>query len=362
MHVRVPSGTHGAEGVPGRPGDDMEDSYPGGVDVDAYIAAHSAQWARLEELSRRRRLSRQESDELIDLYERAATHLSVVRSTCPDPDLVGYLSWLLLRGRSAAFVGGRAPFWAQVGPFFTRTFPAALYRLRWWWGTTTVVALLVAVTLGAWFLANPGFEAAVTDPETVRRLVEADFENYYSQHAASSFAAQVWTNNAWIAALCIAFGALGLPVVYLLWQNVLNVAFTGSIMIAHGRGALFFGLILPHGLLELTAVFVAAGVGLRLFWSWIEPGSRSRVASMAHAGRTSIAVVLGLVLVLAVSGVIEAFVTPSPLPTWARIGIGALAEVAFFAYVFGPGRAAARRGVSGDVTGLSAESAAPTAA
>ena len=43
-------------------------------------------------------------------------------------------------------------------------------------------------------------------------------------------------------------------------------------MIRHDRGGLFWGLILPHGLLELTAVFVAGGVGLRLFWSWVEPG------------------------------------------------------------------------------------------
>ena len=36
---------------------------------------------------------------------------------------------------------------------------------------------------------------------------------------------------------------------------------------------------------------------------------------------------------LLVSGLIEAFVTPSGLPTWARIGIGVLAELAFVAYV-----------------------------
>jgi hypothetical protein len=42
---------------------------------------------------------------------------------------------------------------------------------------------------------------------------------------------------------------------------------------------------------------------------------------------------LGLAGVLLVSGVIEAFVTPSGLPTWARIGIGVLAELAFVAYV-----------------------------
>ena len=38
---------------------------------------------------------------------------------------------------------------------------------------------------------------------------------------------------------------------------------------------------------------------------------------------------IGLALVLFVSGAIEGFVTPSGLPTWARITIGILAELAF---------------------------------
>ena len=58
-------------------------------------------------------------------------------------------------------------------------------------------------------------------------------------------------------------------------------------------------------------------------------------------------IAVGLVAVLAVSGAIEAFVTPSSLPTWARIGIGALALSAFLGYALGLGRravAAGRRG------------------
>ena len=62
------------------------------------------------------------------------------------------------------------------------------------------------------------------------------------------------------------------------------------------------------------------------------------------AFRSSVVVALGLVVVLLVSGAIEAFVTPSPLPTWARVGIGVLAEVVFFAYVFVVGRRAALAG------------------
>ena len=64
-------------------------------------------------------------------------------------------------------------------------------------------------------------------------------------------------------------------------------------------------------------------------------------------------------VVLAISGVIEAFVTPSPLPTWARISIGVLAEVAFLTYVFTVGRWAFQRGATGDVSARDAGDLAP---
>jgi uncharacterized membrane protein SpoIIM required for sporulation len=318
------------------------------VDLDAYVVTHSADWRRLDELAGRRRLSGAESDELVELYQRVATHLSVVRTSAPDAALIAHLSSLLARARQRT-VGTRATTWRGFRTFFTERFPAALYRLRWWWlGTLAANALVVAVMMW-WLLDNPAVEQSLLTPAEVDQLVRNDFEGYYSEYAASHFAAQVWINNAWVAALCIALGILGAPVVWLLLQNVANLAIIGSIMTRHDHAGHFWGLILPHGLLELTAVFVAGGVGLRLFWSWIEPGQLSRAQSLAREGRTAGTVALGLVAVLAVSGVIEGFVTPSPLPTWARVGIGVLAELAFFAYVFVLGRNAVLRGHTGDV-------------
>ena len=129
-----------------------------------------------------------------------------------------------------------------------------------------------------------------------------------------------------MSALVLIAGALFvLPAVYVLAQNAINVGIVGGLMVANGRGDVFFGLIAPHGLLELTAVFVAAGAGMRLGWQWFDPGPRPRSVALAEEGRAAVAIAMGLAVVLLVSGVIEGFVTPSPLPTWARIGIGALA-------------------------------------
>ncbi len=318
------------------------------MDLDAYVMAHHHEWRRLEELTATRRLSGPESDELVDHYQRVATHLSVVRTSAPDAQLVAYLSVLLSRARNKS-AGTRSTTWSGVAGFFAERFPAALYRLRRWWIGTFAVNVAVVAVMMWWLLGHPAVEQGLLTPDEIDQLVNEDFEGYYSQYAASHFAAQVWINNAWVAALCIALGALGAPVVYLLFQNVANLAVIGSIMTRQGHAGHFWGLILPHGLLELTAVFVAGGVGLRLFWSWVEPGSLTRTQSLGREGRTAGTVALGLVAVLLVSGVIEAFVTPSGLPTWVRVGIGLLAELVFLAYVFGPGRAAYRRGVTGDV-------------
>ena len=330
------------------------------MDLDAFAHVHQATWRRLDELGRRRRLTGPEADELVDAYQEVATHLSMVRSSAPDPSVVAYLSGVLARARTRS-VGTRTTSWRDLGAFFLTSFPAALYRTRRWWLATMAVNLAVAVVMGWWMLEHPRFESSLMSADEIEALVGTDFESYYSTYEASHFAAQVWTNNAWVAALCIAFGVFGAPVVYVLFQNVLNLAVIGSIMVNNDRGALFFGLILPHGLLELTAVFVAAGVGLRIFWSWVDPGPLTRAQSLGREGRSAVGIALGLVVVLFVSGLIEAFVTPSPLPTWARIAIGVLAEVAFLAYVFGPGRLAVRRGHTGDLDEAAREATVATA-
>jgi uncharacterized membrane protein SpoIIM required for sporulation len=333
-------------------------NYSMGVDLDAFVAAHQGEWGRLEYLSRHGSSTGAEADEILDLYQRVATQLSVVRSSAPDPSLVTYLSSLLARARTRS-AGTRSMAWGDLGVFFTDTFPAVLYRTRRWWIITAVVNLAVALVIGWWFLSHPQFESSLMSPSEIDKLVNTDFQHYYSEFAASHFAAQVWTHNAWLTAICIGFGVLGVPVVYLLFENALNLGLIGAIMINHHRGALFFALILPHGLLELTAVFVAGATGLRLFWSWIDPGPRTRSRALAEEGRSAIAVALGLVVVLAVSGVVEAFVTPSPLPTWARIGVGVTVEVAFLTYVFTVGRWACQRGATGDVSVRDAGDSAP---
>jgi len=334
------------------------------MDVDAFVAAHRREWDRLEELVRRSGgLSGAEADELVLLYQRAATHLSTVRSAAPDPALVGRLSTLVARARGAV-TGAHTPALRDVAEFLTRRFPAAVYRSAVWWVPVAVLFLALSGALGAWIAATPQVQATIAAPEEIRALTDPGgaYESYYSSAPAASFAAKVWTNNAWVAAGCLMLGVLlGIPVLLILWFNAANLAVGLGLMAAAGRLDVFLGLVTPHGLLELTAVFVAAGTGLRLGWTVVDPGPRTRTDALAVAGRSAVGMALGLTGVLLVSGVIEGFVTPSGLPTWARVGIGVVAESLFLGYVFVLGRRAALAGETGDVAARDLGDAAPTA-
>ena len=320
------------------------------MDVDAFVVAHRPTWDRLEQLvKRRRRLTGAEVDELVDLYQRVSTHLSMVRSASQDSVLIGRLSGLVARAR-AAVTGAHAPLWREFVRFWTVSFPVVAYRAWRWWLGSAVAFFIVTVALALWVSGNPDVHAAIGTPSEIDELVNHDFASYYSEHPAASFALQVWVNNSWVAAQCIAFAILlGLPIPYVLFQNAANLGVIAGLMFSADKGDLFLGLITPHGLLELTAVFLAAAVGMRLGWTVIAPGDRPLAQVLAEQGRAVVAAAIGLAVVLLISGLIEALVTPSPLPTWMRIGIGVAAELAFLGYVFHFGRKAVRAGESGDL-------------
>lgn len=317
------------------------------MDVDAYTYTHRQSWYRLDQLSRQRRLSGAEADELMALYRRTSQQLSRLQSHSPDPELIGGLSALLTRARGRV-LGTRVEAWRAVGRFFTHTFPAAVYRVWPWWAGVAAVFLGVAAGLGVWVSGSGSARRILGLPDDAGSLTSAGgkFETYYSEHPHDAFAAQVWTNNAWVSAVALFTGLLILPAVYALFMNALNVGVSAGLMADAGRLDAFFGFILPHGMLELTAVFVAGGAGLKLGWTLIDPGRRGRAQALARQGRASATVALGLVAVLAVSGMIEGFITPSGWPAPVRIAIGLLAELGFLFYVFVVGRRAARAGAA----------------
>ncbi|MBB5913743.1 putative membrane protein SpoIIM required for sporulation [Nocardia transvalensis] len=319
------------------------------MDVDAYAYTHRRSWDRLDQLARQRRLSGAEADELVQLYRRTSQQLARLQSQSPDPELVAGLSALLARARGRA-LGTTADVWQEVGLFFTHRFPAAVYRAWPWWAGVSAIFLVVSTGLGVWVSGSGDARRALDLPENTDVLTGPGgrFETYYSEHPHDAFAAQVWTNNAWVSAVALFTGMLILPALYVLFMNALNLGISAGLMADAGRLDSFFGFILPHGMLELTAVFLAGGAGLKLGWTLIDPGRLGRGQALARQGRATATIALGLVVVLLAAGLIEGFVTPSGLPAPLRIAVGLAAEICFLGYVFGAGRRAVRESAATD--------------
>ena len=293
-------------------------------------------------------LSGAETDELVVLYRTCARHLSRVRSAAPDPQLIAELSSRVAAARGR-LTGTREVRSHSVRRFVLQSVPAALYRIRWWTCGVMVVEIALALVVGVWTLRSPEAMAALGSPEKLDTYAHEAFESYYSRYSAPDFAAAVWTNNAGIAAICVAGGITGFIPLVMLYNNAVNVGQTGAIMADHDMLGVFFSLISPHGLLELTCIFIAGAAGLKLFWTMLVPGPRSRAAALAAEGRALITVAVGLTAALAVAGFIEAFVTPAPIAWSAKIAIGAGALALLWAYTLILGRSAVAAGATGDL-------------
>ncbi|MFE4545497.1 stage II sporulation protein M [Arthrobacter sp. NPDC056727] len=323
------------------------------MDMDAFSAVNSDTWSRLHDLANKRRLSGADADELLRLYQVTSAHLSLLRSTGPESGLSASLSATLAQARTR-FTGARSNFMEDLAQFFVLSLPAALYRIRWLTVACGAAFCLVGFAYALWIGTSPEALRAVASEAEVQRYVTEDFIDYYSENPAASFAGAVWTNNAWISAQAVALGITGFWVPMILFSNAQGVGVAAGMFAAVGKTDVFFSYILPHGLMELTAVFVACAAGLRIFWAMVSPGARTRSRAVAAEGRSMITVALGLVLVLFVSGLVEGFVTPSTLPVWAKISIGAAVLAAYWLYVLACGGRAYRAGARGDLGGQDA--------
>lgn len=318
------------------------------MDLDAYSAAHREAWDRLARLAAKRRFSGVEADELIDHYQSGASQLSVIRTTVGESAQGDRLSLSLSRAR-LRFTGASANVLSQIPKFFAAQLPAALYSIRWLTLAVALATFVVAFIYAWWAISNPAVLAGLLTPEERRQFAEEDFIAYYSNYSGSSFTAQVWTNNAWVAAQAIGLGILGVFTPAVLLSNAQNLGLSAAIMSEFGHLDQFFLYIAPHGQLELYSIFVAGAAGLRIFWAWIAPGTRTRAQSLAHTGRALFTIVIGLALALLVSGVIEGFVTRQDWPWVIKIGIGTIALSAFLVYQWVVGGRAARAGETGDL-------------
>jgi uncharacterized membrane protein SpoIIM required for sporulation len=323
------------------------------VDIDRYIARNEATWARLEDLTRRarrgtKRLEAAEVDELVALYQRTSAHLSYVRSHLREPTLIARLTRDVAAANGLIY-GRRVRSLRSVTRFLTLSFPGAVYHCRRYILVATIVFTVPILVLGVWVANNQGARDRLAPRKMREAYIEERFEAYYSDESPVAFFTHVTTNNIQVSFTTLAAGAVsgGLGSVALLGNEGARLGTIAGLMFSEGDPLRFFGFIVPHGALELSAIVIAGAAGMAVGWAAIAPGDRTRADALRDAGQRSITVVIGLMTMFLAAGLIEGFITGRGLPPLMRVGIGVLLWMAYVGYLVTQGRAAAERGITG---------------
>lgn len=317
-------------------------------------AAREHEWGKLEEILRRaeersvRALDDEDLRALPVLYRGALSSLSVARETSLDLELVTYLEGLCARAYFFVY-GVRTPLRSRIGAFFARDLPLAMRSL---WRETLVTLLLTVVG------AVVGYLLVTSDPSWYDSFVGRELSQGRDFSASTEFlrgalydggggddplalfAAFLFTHNAQISLLCFALGfAFGVPTIMLL---IMNATMLGAFLALYGSRDLGFelgGWLSIHGTTEIFAIILAAAAGLRIGWSVVFPGERTRLAAAAVAGRTAALAMVGVVLMLLCAGLLEGFGRQLIVEDWQRYTIGGILLVFWCAYFYLPRRA-----------------------
>ena len=148
-------------------------------------------------------------------------------------------------------------------------------------------------------------------------------------------------NNVLVAILVFAAGALYcVPALLLLVYNGRMLGTLSGLVWMQGYLLDFYSLVLTHGVLELSAICIAAGSGLLLGWAVIAPGRLPRRDALRAAAGDAFGLLAGAALLLVVAGLIEAYITPH-FPAAVRWSVAGVSAVLLAGYLALGGRATA---------------------
>jgi uncharacterized membrane protein SpoIIM required for sporulation len=305
-----------------------------------FIERRRPAWERLAALLDRagargsslRRLSRDELRALGPLYRRAASDLSYARLRGADPALLMYLNDLVLRAHGLVYAE-RGPGGKRFWRFVTAGFPRLL-RARQAYVWLAAAVFLLGGLLGAGL--------TVQNPDNGRLFLgeRADDVNFYKELPQRikdgdrpADAAGLMANNIGVAVRAFGIGILGgVPTLILLFVNGLPIGALAVLQHNVGYDVILWSFLLPHGVPELSAIFIAGGAGMLIGHALVAPGELSRADAVKVAGRDAVRLLFGTVMLFVIAGFIESFISPTALPAPGKFAFAALMAVALAAY------------------------------
>jgi uncharacterized membrane protein SpoIIM required for sporulation len=293
-----------------------------------FVRDRADAWRELEGLvatagRRPRRLGPEGILRLGALYRSAAADLALGRARFPGDPAVARLEDLVGRARHLVYAAPdrRLSFLRFVTTGYWRLVAERPVVLA----VSAVLLFAPAALAAGWAVNDPGAAGGLV-PEEFRSVTEPRTEDTdlgLSTAEEAGFSAEIFTNNIQVTFIAFAGGiTAGIATAAVL---LFNGTFLGAIVgLSWGVGSIrpLIELIAPHGVLELSCIVVAGAAGLRLGWSIVDPGRRSRVESVTREAQRAVLIALGTAPWLILAGLVEGFVTPRGIGLGAALAVG----------------------------------------
>jgi len=305
-------------------------------------------WQRLEELTGkgRRRLSALREDELQELarlYPTVAVDTARAKMYGMGDNTRRYINELAIAAHGLLYRRKRSRPLRAVGRFLGHDYPCLFRGLRFYVLLSLTIFMAVAICAYITVRVNPStaylFVPGGLDVAGGPEVSKQDVGERYRQMSGSIMASYITTNNIKVAFSAFALGiAAGIGTCYVLLFNGMMVGGFFGHFANHGLSYECWSFLVPHGALEIFAILVAGGAGLRLGLSMVLPGRLTRKASLRTGAREAVLLVLGTIPMFIIAGAIESFITPAYISGIAKILIGLLALGTVLAWLLMVGR------------------------
>jgi uncharacterized membrane protein SpoIIM required for sporulation/uncharacterized RDD family membrane protein YckC len=310
-----------------------------------FVARQSARWMEFRRLADRAAAHGLDSfrpEELPDFaarYREAAADLARARTYGVDRTTIAELERLVSAGHNALYRDEQST-WRTLWRTVSAEFPAAVLRAR---RAVLLAFLIFAATAAAGYRIIRDRPALAEQllPEEMLRRADAGHDRAaqgrkYGEVSATDrplVASFIIANNVRVAIGCLAGGVFaGVGSLLVLGFNGLMLgSFAGHFA---NEGLLWYLLefVVGHGVLELTAIWIAAAAGLLLGLAVVVPGELSRADALVVRGRAAVRMIGMAVVLLAMAGLIEGFLSVSGGGTGPRAAaaVGSLGFLAMY--------------------------------
>src|SRR5205823_5896819 len=296
-------------------------------------------------------------------YREVAADLARARTYGVDPRVLEYLERVVSAGHNAVYgrhIGHRV----HMDRLVLRELPAAVVAARAYVVTALLMFAVPAMTGYVLIRERPAIaEQVLTDEMLARARAGAEHRAQgvgYAQQPSMYLpviATGIITNNVQVAFLGFAFGiTAGIGTVLLLVFNGLYFGAVLGLFANYGLAGWLLTFVAGHGVLELSAIFIAGGAGLLVARALLAPGDLTRRDALVLAGRQAVRLVGASVLLLGLAGTIEGLLSASDAPAPFKFATSGATVVLLILYV-----ASGRHYLNSQATGQPGEQAASAA-